>query len=1006
MTERRGPKALELWCRRITEGYPGVNVQNMTTSWRDGLAFCAMIHHFRPDLIDFSSLNKDDVYGNNELAFRTAEQHLGIPALLDAEDMASCSVPDRLSILTYLSQFYQQFGGSSPSRIARSRTPETSSQQITPAESPASKAAPRLGMRREVCVVCSMPVFLAEKLVISKSTYHRTCFRCARCHNQLTPCSYYETEEGQYCCETCPDEDTTNISVSEYDSLALGANDSSIAIAAAESESLESQDQEISYHRSLSDEEKQLKKLNESKDLKSTSQIASMRLNFMSSHLLSDTVDSESEAFDGGSKDQDVNASPDIKSKDSLEDLKTNLHSMTSRTINDKSVNNLDVSSSVHRCLTATSDNLDNDINVDVDADVNVDDNLIVNDKDKNKDEFKSQDTKEMVGVTGTDVNQCLSIVQKRLKLFEDLVVNVNVIANNNNDRDDKADGDANAGDKDCDSETGVSGVSRMEPDSLEVCPRDDFTITEPVSQAIAKPRDTCVSIINASVESTEVEKKQDEDEDEDGDRGEVETYPDDMNPFKSDEETDGKTNDFERSNNPFDSDDTEEVPKPAARTVDAQSTKRLLKAPLNPFWSDEDHESEEDSKLEVPIPKPRRSKLEKSDLRRDDFYASNSSLASSTSTTPSSYYRKRRPAPPPPDKSVTGTPDKFNDSGIRTPRPRKSKPAPPPPMPTSTPLSMGIEKLSLTNDSPISNKMNINANVNNRLIGMEEDAERENQSWEDIKVSKNEANRTKQSMSRSESNQDYTKFDKSCQGKWKRKKAPAPARPIPQRRKIKVMSMKDVKLELAEIEMQQLGLEKQGVRLEQLIRNKCENDQKDDEDNNESSLSMDADELVLELFALVNEKNELFRRQAELMLLRRQHRLEEEHADIEYQIRCLICQPEATKTDFDKQREEALIQRLVEIVEKRSEIVECLEMDRRREVEEDKSINMHMELYTAKKVNQEEPKTHKGKKIKLKEKLHIKEKNLLKKGHKKDADKDVDETEVKVKRQNKRKWF
>lgn len=67
----------------------------------------------------------------------------------------------------------------------------------------------RLGMRRDPCTACGLPVFLAEKLLIARTPYHRTCFRCARCDNQLTPGNYYETEEGQYCCETCPDEETS-----------------------------------------------------------------------------------------------------------------------------------------------------------------------------------------------------------------------------------------------------------------------------------------------------------------------------------------------------------------------------------------------------------------------------------------------------------------------------------------------------------------------------------------------------------------------------------------------------------------------------------------------------------------------------------------------------------------------------------------------------------------------------------------------------------------------------
>jgi len=126
----KGAKALEVWARRVTDGYPNVKITNMSSSWKNGLAFCAIVHRFRPDLIDFTSLDPDQIERNCSTVFAIAESELGIPSLLDPADMAECKSPDRLSILTYLSEFYHKFKAEkspqgSPQTSKKDETAET-----------------------------------------------------------------------------------------------------------------------------------------------------------------------------------------------------------------------------------------------------------------------------------------------------------------------------------------------------------------------------------------------------------------------------------------------------------------------------------------------------------------------------------------------------------------------------------------------------------------------------------------------------------------------------------------------------------------------------------------------------------------------------------------------------------------------------------------------------------------------------------------------------------------
>lgn len=103
-------KSLLDWCKEVTKGYKGVKVTNLTTSWRNGMAFCAVVHHFKPDLIDFKSLAPHDIKGNNRIAFDAAAT-CGIPRLIEPSDMVLLAVPDKLSVMTYLHQLRAYFTG-------------------------------------------------------------------------------------------------------------------------------------------------------------------------------------------------------------------------------------------------------------------------------------------------------------------------------------------------------------------------------------------------------------------------------------------------------------------------------------------------------------------------------------------------------------------------------------------------------------------------------------------------------------------------------------------------------------------------------------------------------------------------------------------------------------------------------------------------------------------------------------------------------------------------------
>ncbi|XP_029365065.1 MICAL-like protein 1 isoform X2 [Echeneis naucrates] len=193
------------WCRVTCAPYRNVDIKDMSTSFRDGLAFCAIIHKHRPDLIDFSSLSKDNVYQNNKLAFEVAQTRLGIPALLDPKEMVSTKMPDSLSVITYLLQYYHFFNRKSHAGPVNSRSSDVNvlnkltskpTDGLKALKSKANLEAPIGNLSntrpRTVCKLCFKPVHLIQRHLFGGKICHRSCFRCKVCHSTLLSEAYIQ----------------------------------------------------------------------------------------------------------------------------------------------------------------------------------------------------------------------------------------------------------------------------------------------------------------------------------------------------------------------------------------------------------------------------------------------------------------------------------------------------------------------------------------------------------------------------------------------------------------------------------------------------------------------------------------------------------------------------------------------------------------------------------------------------------------------------------------------
>ncbi|XP_041801318.1 F-actin-monooxygenase mical1 [Chelmon rostratus] len=251
-----GFEELLKWCQKHTAAYENVDVKDFTQSWRSGLALCALIHHFKPQLIDMSSLDESSTVHNNQLAFSILEKELGIPPVMSASDLAISGQIDKLSMVLYLTQIQKAFTvpAKEPAGFLPSSKPLTLSQtqsaifflnklkhnslqrrkeklasekraretrmededstlvppvspELSPTPAPALEPEPGPGpgvpmTNSEECYFCGQRVYVLERISAEGKFFHRSCFTCHQCGITLRLGGYtFDQSTGRFYCQ-------------------------------------------------------------------------------------------------------------------------------------------------------------------------------------------------------------------------------------------------------------------------------------------------------------------------------------------------------------------------------------------------------------------------------------------------------------------------------------------------------------------------------------------------------------------------------------------------------------------------------------------------------------------------------------------------------------------------------------------------------------------------------------------------------------------------------------